>query len=235
VTQRPRKTAIDTAAEQLRALALSVPEGALLGAEDALVSKLGAARNTVRQVARLLEREGLLTVRRGINGGYFAARPSLHTIEQTVSAYLSAIAVAPQDVTLISSLLWVEAMRRAALLPAEQRLPIAASFAARLEALAPDAPFAAILDLEQDCRTAIFAATGSAYIELILQINYVFAQNSFPSAAAPDGTPAHGEFVANWRGAKRMELAALADGDEQLAMMAARHIRTIWHARIWNA
>lgn len=235
MTQRPRKTAIDSAAEQLRAAVLAVPAGTLLGSEDALVARLGAARNTVRQVARLLEREGLLVVRRGINGGYFAARPDLRTIEQTVSAYLSAIAVPPQDATYISSLLWVEVMRRATGLPAAERQPIAEAFSTRLDALAPNAPFHAILELEQDCRSAIFAATGSAYIELIFQINTVFAQNSFPQRAAPDGSPAHMEFVAGWRAAKRMELAALADGDEQLAMMAARHIRNLWHGRIWSS
>src|SRR6266404_239290 len=113
MTERTR-SAIDAAAARLRELALAADDGELLGSEEALVEKLGASRTTVRQVARLLEREGLLRVRRGINGGYFAARPDLHTIETTVSAYLEMLHTEPEDVTTIASALWVEVLRRAA-------------------------------------------------------------------------------------------------------------------------
>jgi GntR family transcriptional repressor for pyruvate dehydrogenase complex len=104
---------IDAAASQLRSIVLSADEGALLGSEETLISRLGVSRATVRQVARLLEREGLLRVRRGINGGYFAARPDLQTIETTVSAYLEMLHTEPEDVTSIASALWVEVLRRA--------------------------------------------------------------------------------------------------------------------------
>ena len=75
------KSTIDAAASRLRALARAANADALLGSEEALVAQLGVSRATLRQVARLLEREGLLKVRRGINGGYFAARPDLRTVE----------------------------------------------------------------------------------------------------------------------------------------------------------
>ena len=82
------KSAIDTAAANLRSIVHSAEEGALLGSEEALVTKLGVSRATVRQAARLVEREGLLRVRRGINGGYFAARPDAHSIKAAVSSHL---------------------------------------------------------------------------------------------------------------------------------------------------
>jgi hypothetical protein len=40
--------------------------------------------------------------------------------------------------------------------------------------------------------------------------------------------------VRAWRSAKLLELESIADGDPELAMMAARHGRNLWHRRIWN-
>lgn len=44
----------------------------------------------------------------------------------------------------------------------------------------------------------------------------------------------HHAFVQAWRNAKLMELEAISDGDPELGMMAARHIRTLWRERIWR-
>lgn len=231
---RSRQSIVDKAAARLRGLSLAAPDGRFLGNEEALVDQLGVARNTVRQAARLLEREGMISVRCGVNGGYFAARPDLETIEHTVSSYLAAIAVAQEDVTYISSLLWVEAVRRAARLPSHIAKPMAEEFAQKVDAIAPDALFAEIMEVEQEYRTAVFALSDSKYIELIFQINYAFSQDHFVNDFAADGSEEHFGFVQAWRKAKLMELAAIMDGDEQMAMMAARHVRNILHRRVWG-
>src|SRR5690625_2764397 len=102
--KQPRnKSIIDTAAAQLRTLVLSVDEDTLLGSEEELIKQLGVSRATVRQVARLLEREGLLRVKRGINGGYFAVRPDVNSIAQTVSTYLDMVDTEREDITQIAS------------------------------------------------------------------------------------------------------------------------------------
>ncbi|MDR2881704.1 MAG: GntR family transcriptional regulator [Azoarcus sp.] len=230
-----RPSAVEAAAAALRASSLAVPEGTFLGNEEALIARLRVARNTVRQAARLLEREGIVQVRPGINGGYFATRPDLNIIEHAVSAYLSTMAVGVQDVTYIASLLWVEAVRRAARMPSHLVKPMVEDFTARLKLLAPDARFRDILDIEDANRSAIFALTESAFIELVFQINYTFAQGNFVGDWANDGIEEHIAFVQAWRDAKLMELMAIADGDEQLAVMAAQHARNIWHKRFWGA
>ena len=74
-----------------------------MGSEETLIAKLGVSRATVRQAARLLEREGFPRVRRGINGGYFAARPDVRTIEKAVSSYLEMVHTKPEDITVIAS------------------------------------------------------------------------------------------------------------------------------------
>src|SRR5579862_3909347 len=142
------KSTIGEAAAQLRSIALSVAEGALLGSEDVLVKKLGVSRATVRQVARLLEREGMLRVRRGINGGYFAARPDLSTIETTVSAYLDMVHTESEDVTAIASVLWVEVLRRAARVRTKEAKALAEKYLEKVTAVRDRAAFNDILRIE---------------------------------------------------------------------------------------
>jgi len=228
------QSVIDAAALQLRSIALAAAEGMLLGSEEALVTKLAVSRATVRQVARLLEREGLLRVRRGINGGYFAARPDLRTIETTVSAYLEMLHTEPEDVTAIASVLWVEVLRRAARARSAESKSLAERYLVEVRALPLDASFHDVLRVEQESREAVFDLVGSRYIELIFQINTAFAQRRFAAPSGQDGTEAHRNFVRAWRDAKLLEFQSIADGDPELAMMAARHARNVWHRRIWS-
>ena len=76
------------AAVQLRKRALAVEEGKFLGSEEELMEALGVSRPTFRQVARLLSHEQVLTIRRGVGGGFFARRPTLSTVSRAVAAYL---------------------------------------------------------------------------------------------------------------------------------------------------
>ncbi len=198
------------------------------------MATLGVSRATIRQAARLLEREGLLRVRRGINGGYFGARPDIGTIETAVSAYLDTLDMDAEDVTVIASVLWIEVLRKAAGLRTMAAKAMAQSFRERVMAVRPNASFHEIAELEQESRTAIFELVKARYIELIFQINIAFAQKRFPATSVADDTPAHREFVHAWRNAKLMELEAISDGDPELGMMAARHIRNLWHQRVWR-
>lgn len=228
------KSTIDAAAAQLRTIVLADAPGMLLGSEDALLARLGVSRSTVRQVARLLEREGLLLVKRGINGGYYGARPSIGTIETTVSAYLETLDMDSQDLTTVASVLWVEVMRRAAAAPKGSSLEMVEAMRRKIERLKPACSFSDISRLEQEFQRAVFELVNSRYIELIFQINTAFAQRRFTPPSLMDDTEAHRAFVQDWRQAKRLELSAIEDGDAELAAMAARHMRNIWHKRLWD-
>lgn len=219
---------------RLRAIVLAQGDGDFLGSEEALIEKLGASRATVRQVARLLEREGLLRVRRGINGGYFAARPTLGTVEAAVSAYLDTLDMDIEDVTAVASALWVEAVRKAANLRTEAARRVAGKLRARFEALRPDASFNQVLELETESRNEIFALTKARYIELIFQFNIAFSQTRFPPGSRSDGAETHRTFVVAWRKAKLVECDAIADGDPEFGALAARRCRTLWHNRVWE-
>ena len=228
------KSALDGAASRLRSIILAAKEGVLVGSEETLIAKLGVSRATVRQAARLLEREGFLRVRRGINGGYFAARPDVRTIEKTVSAYLEMVHTKPEDITVIASVLWVEVLRRAAQMKTPESKALAEKFIERIRALKPEASFHDVLRVDQDNRAAIFDLVESRYIELIFQINTEFAHRRFAPPSLKDDTKAHREFVGAWRNAKILEWQGILHGDPELAMMAARRSRNEWHRRIWN-
>lgn len=226
------RTAPEVAAERLRQLVLERAEGALIGSEDALTAQLGCSRSTVRQVARLLEREGLLRVKRGINGGYFGTRPKSGTIEATVSAYLETLQVRPSEITVLASALWVEAMRMAACRPPEETEAALKGLRKQLKALRDDAPFRTIRTLELDTQAAIFDLANSPYIKVIFDINVAFSRRRFSEPISDNASAEHLTFVRLWRVAKLMEFEALTLGDQELAVNAARASRRIWHERL---
>lgn len=230
-----KRTALGAAAERLRSVVLDADDGAFIGSEDALVAQLGCSRSTVRQVARLLEREGLLKVRRGINGGYFGTRPNAGTIEATVSAYLETLHMDPSDVTVLASALWVEAVRKAACAPAEGRRAAVEQVRKLISGIAKAPTFSEIRDTELASQAAVFDIANSSYIKLIFDINSTFSRRRFPaSRAAEDVEVESDDFIRTWKEAKFLELNAIDLGDPELAVLAARYSRKVWHKRVWR-
>lgn len=235
ITPPRSPSAIELTAAKLRDLARTAAPGAPIGVEEALVAQLNVSRNTIRQAARLLEREGLLRVKRGISGGYFAARPDLHTVTDTVSAYLDMTNLDSEGATAIASTLWVAVIQMAANMAAEKADALTRRFRGPLSKLAPDVSFDEIYRIEAEIRDAIFGLIDNGrYIQLIFQINIVLGQRRPDHRSSElDNTPEHREFALAWRNAKLMEIDAIAAGDQVLAIMAARHSRDLWHRRLW--
>ncbi len=205
-----------------------------LGSEDSLRLQFGCSRNTLRQAARLLERDGFLRVRRGINGGYFGTRPTVATVENFVTAYLETLQMDAEDVTVVASVLWVEVLRKATTRHSEASRQFAEKYQAKLKKIKPTATFAEVRTFEQETRKAIFELAQCAYVEFIFNMNTAFATRGFPRRENLDDTPEHRAFVRAWKDAKVMELTAIAEGDVGLGVLAARHIRDIWHKRLWH-
>src|SRR5581483_11642525 len=83
--QRRPKLAERLARELALAISRDVlPEGHALGSEAELARRLDASRWTVREALGILESEGLISVRRGRNGGIFVAAPSDATISTAI-------------------------------------------------------------------------------------------------------------------------------------------------------
>ena len=230
--QNPDKSPLNIATAKLRALSLSRDEGGFLGSEDDVLAKLAVARTTLKQAARLLEREGLVRVKRGVSGGYYSARPTESTLKSVVNAYLETIDVNADHIVSVTTVLWLEVVRRASESPGPALIEALTGFIRDIAALKSDAAFGDVDAIEQASRQAIFALVDCRYIELIMRINQAFgSRHRFPTAAQ-DGTPDHRKFVADWRKAKTLELQAIADGDTPLAEVAARNCRKIWNRRV---
>lgn len=232
--KEPGLKSIDIATDQLRAMIRNTEEGQLLGGEEQLLAKLGVSRATLRQAARLLEREGMLKVRRGINGGYVAMRPTVMSISRTVSTYLELIETEREDVTEIASLLWVDVVRKAAIHRDRNKHKLVEPLKERLLSLPDNAPFEAVRDLDAAIRKTFFALIKSTYTELIFNINAEYANQHFRSASVTEDTPAYKLFVRNWVRTKLLELDAFAGNDPHLGMMAAKSSRSLWHERLWG-
>lgn len=230
------KNVLDAAAKRLRAEVLARDEGAFIGSEESLETLLGVSRPTMRQAARMLEREGLLRVKRGNNGGYFGTRPDNDFIEATVSTYLEVLHAESEDLTMIASVLWTEVVRKAAALRSDASRDLVARFRNKVKNLPDTATFTELQEIELEIRAEIFELIKSPYIELIFSINANFARRHFSDPpSVRDGTPEQVEFVVAWRKAKLIELDAIADGDQELAQLAARRTRSLLHRRLWPA
>lgn len=226
------KGAIALAAERLRALVLDNEDGALLGNEESLTALLGCSRNTIRQVARLLEREGLLEVRRGTNGGYFGARPDARTVEAAVSAYLLAREVDAVDMTAVGAALYIEASRKAARADRAELDPFVARWRERIRAVKDSATFNEVRSLEVDHQREVMDLTRSTYMRLVFDLNLTFSRRLYGHARPDNTSELHRRFVREWREAKLMELNAIGLGDPELAALAATCSRKVWHRRV---
>jgi DNA-binding FadR family transcriptional regulator len=221
---------------RLRGLVLDRPNDTFLGNEDMLERELGVSKPTIRQAARVLEREGLLRVRRGNNGGYFGTRPDAAFIEATVASYLEVLQARPQDLTLVATALWIETVRRASGLDPAVTGALAAKFRRAVARMPEQAGFSEIQMLEHKIRRAVFDLVRAPYVELIFNINANFVRRQFDDPPSErDDTELHREFVKDWRRAATLQLDAIALGDAEIAERAARHVRTIIYRRIWPA
>ena len=223
------ESAMKAAASQLRSIILARDDGAFLGDEREVIQLLGVSRTTLRQIARLLEREGLLAVRRGSSGGYYARRPSLGSVEAAVTDYLEILEIRTDELSTMASIIWTEAVRQAAGLKSEAAAAVAARLAKLVRATDATISYRELIEIEQMIRSEVFNLIDSPYVKFIFQINISFGARRL-SRTPPDQAASHidPEFIARWRGGKLLELEAIALGDEELGILAASRSRELW-------
>src|SRR5215470_10331455 len=88
VSKIPKRQLVQAAAGKLRDLILAREPGAQIGSLNEVSELLGVGIVTVQQAARVLEHEGLLSVRRGPGGGYYGARPDEAALERALATYM---------------------------------------------------------------------------------------------------------------------------------------------------
>jgi DNA-binding FadR family transcriptional regulator len=86
-------------------------EGDSLGHESDLVERFGVSRPSLREALRILEAEGLITVRRGVLGGVVVHEPDERMTARTAAVVLQTRNVALSDVFEARRLLEITAVR----------------------------------------------------------------------------------------------------------------------------
>jgi DNA-binding FadR family transcriptional regulator len=109
------RSAVLRALPIIRGWILAAPDGAFIGSEADLVERVGVSAPTLRQVARLLEHEELLVIKRGVGGGFFGRRPSAETVARSAALFLNAQNTPGHEVYSAAQTINAELMRRAAL------------------------------------------------------------------------------------------------------------------------
>lgn len=79
-----------TAAAMRKDVLATGEDGLFLGSEHELLERYGVSRPTLRQAARILEHEQLITVRRGVNGGIFTRLPTSEAVTRVAAVFLQA-------------------------------------------------------------------------------------------------------------------------------------------------
>jgi len=85
-------------AQLIRGDILSSPPDQMLGSEDDLLSRYKVSRPTLRQAASLLAQEQLLTVKRGVGGGYFTRHPDRRGVAHSAAVYLMAHSTSMREI-----------------------------------------------------------------------------------------------------------------------------------------
>ena len=112
---RPREKP-QRVADELRALIVGgeLAEGESLGQESQLIERFGVSRPSLREALRILETEGLITVKRGVSGGVIAHRPDGRLTARTAAMVLQSRHVPLADVYQARALLEPLAVRAVA-------------------------------------------------------------------------------------------------------------------------
>ena len=215
-------SAVTRAAEKLRRLSMTKRDGEFLGSEDDLLAILEISRPTLRQATAQVAQENLVTVRRGVNGGYFACVPNSMTVTRMAALFLQS-----RDVNLTAILQAIKPLRtEIAGLAAHNARAVSAQrlvdfVTAEEEALrSPDEQtFRAFLVSERDFGRVIGELAGNAMLDLFLNIVYDLVPFTRRTEDVWLNRP---ERVDVYRRHRLQMARSILDGDEEIAKVASR-------------
>ncbi|MET4132876.1 GntR family transcriptional repressor for pyruvate dehydrogenase complex [Porphyrobacter sp. MBR-155] len=205
--------AVKTARELAR-MSLGTDEGEFLGAEDDLLTQLGVSRPTLRQAAKIVESDRLVSVRRGVKGGFYAARPDAADAIRTLARYLRMKGGTLTDILVVSRLVSEEAAARACQCEDEVMRRRLEDFLSSVED--NDSP-GAMIKAESELVETISKMSGNPAIELVMAIGFSFGREEREVELYRD--PEHREIA---RGLHRQLCLAILDRDEEIARVIMR-------------
>lgn len=164
-------TLVAKTARALSDLSLAENAGAYLGAEDDLLVRLGVSRPTLRQAAKIVESDRLISVRRGLRGGFYAERPSAADSIRALARYLRLNGATLADVAVVTRAVAEEASVLAATRGKEEQRERLRAFAAGIDANDTKLD---LVNAETSLGRLLAEMSGNAAIQLFMEIGYTF-------------------------------------------------------------
>jgi GntR family transcriptional repressor for pyruvate dehydrogenase complex len=221
----PKKTAVSEAAKKLREIILAKGDGAYLGSREELVRTLEVGHVTLQQAARLLERERLLVVRRGPNGGYFARWPDEAGVEEAIAIYLRVKNAGFPQALVISNALLIEMAKLAAQSSDEVGRAEMAALRDRITSADLSDP-RELFRIEDVFGDAIFKLANNPLGELILLVTRrLYFEGGAKSLLWTLSD------VEAWRNSRLNIINAILDHDEQMVDLITRRFQATVRSR----
>lgn len=216
-SKSPSNRLVAEAADKLRDLVLARPAGDQIGSLTDVAGELGVGIVTVQQAARILEHEGLLTVKRGPGGGYYGARPDNAAIERAFATYLRVSDIGYREAFELTVLLDCDIIRAAAGgLEAAQEEKISGLLSRLQDTASADAR----IQFEIAFRETLFELVERPLLQLMSHVAMqLYTKQSDPAMFAK-AVP-----LEDWREGRRRILDAILSRDEELANFEAHRFR----------
>lgn len=212
------ETLVARTARGLAQISLDAEAGAFIGSEDDLLARLGVSRPTLRQAAKIAENDRLISVRRGIKGGFYAARPDAQDAIRTLARYLRLNGATLSDIMVVSRLVSEEAGARACACDDPALRARLVGFVAGIDA--NDTP-AELIRAESELVSVISEMSGNPAIQLVMAIGFSFGMEEQRVALYRDE-----DHRATTRTLQRQLCRAILDRDEEIARVIMRRRST---------
>lgn len=165
------ETLVSRTARELSKLSLEHDDGAFIGAEDDLLNRLSVSRPTLRQAAKIAENDRLISVRRGIKGGFYARRPDADDSIRTLARYLRLKGATLLDIMVVSRLVAEEAAGLACQCTDEGLRGKLVQFVMSIDTAGTAS---ALITAEARLARLVAQMSGNPAIELVMAIGYSF-------------------------------------------------------------
>ncbi len=215
-------SAVAQAAEKLRRFSMSRKEGEFLGSEEDLIERLRVSRPTLRQASAQVLQENLISVRRGVGGGYFARLPDSMAVSRMAALFLKSSDVDLATVLQVMRPLRTEIAGLAAANRDADAIAALRQFLEHEELTSPEAheqTYRDFLRSERDFGRVIGILAGNPVLMLFLYILY----DLVPLLRRDEDVLVnHPERVRAYREQRLKMARAILEGDEEIARVASR-------------
>lgn len=213
----PKRQLVQEVADRLRQIVLEREPGVQIGSLNDVADLLGVGIVTVQQVARILEHEGLLAVRRGPGGGYYGTRPDEAALERSMATYMRIHGFGYREALEMTTLIDCDVLPKAAQCSDEALRGEMRALLARVDICDTRELRAAF---ETELRELLFRVVASPLMDLVLRItNQFYKPESHPPVFSGKSD------VLTWKIGRRRILEAILANDEALARFEAERFR----------